>query len=146
MYKHAAENSAPSKSTGHTFISEVDESPRGGNLTHSRPSMAYKKERKDIHSFNTHPKPPYGSQIQCGNMLQNIQRHPKVSATRSSFQGRKVGKESRSHRYLRLAMAAKRRRRPSIPSIPIQSLHMGPKYNVETCCKIFSAIQKYWHE
>jgi hypothetical protein len=45
---------------------------------------------------------------------------------------------------LRLVMVVKRRRRPSIPSIPIQSLHMGTKYNVQTCCTKFSGIQKYW--
>src|SRR5210317_501492 len=44
---------------------------------------------------------------------------------------------------LRLAMAVKRRERTSIPSILIQGLPMGPKYNVQTCCRKFSSLQKY---
>ena len=143
MWKHAARYSAPSKSTGNAFVFH------GGRSWGKSVDLVFaacngrEKEEKAIHSFNTHPKPPYGSQIQCGNMLQNIQRHPKVLATRLSLKGAEVDK-SRSQRYLRLAVAVKRRRRPSIPSIPTQSLHMGPKYNVETCCKVFSGIQKYW--
>ena len=143
MWKHAAKYSAASKCIGNAFVFSRKESWQISITQVFAACNGRKKEEKAIHSFNTHPKPPYGSQIQCGNMLQNIQRHPKVLATRLSLKGAEVDK-SRSQRYLRLAMAVKRRGRPSIPSIPTQSLHMGPKYNVETCCKVFSGIQKYW--
>src|SRR5210317_1053779 len=81
MYKHAAENSAASNSSGDTFVWDVGE--------------VVKKFGPDWHNSQ-------------------------------------------------LAMAVKRRERQSIPSIPTQSFHMGPKYNVQTCCRKFSGIQQFW--
>ena len=60
----------------------------------------HEKEGKAIHSFIVHPKPPYGSQIQCANMLQRIQRHPKVLGTHVSLKRAEVRKSDPDEYYL----------------------------------------------
>ena len=73
MCKHAAENSAASKILG-TLLSF--------NRAEVRKSDVIKLLQLVMSllpsSFNTHPKSPYISQIQCTNILQKNQWHPKI--------------------------------------------------------------------
>ena len=92
MWKHAAKYSAASKGTGDAFVFEGGRSRQISITEVFAACNGREKEEKAIHSFNTHPKPPYGSEIQCGNMLQKIQRHPKVLVSWLSLKGAEMGR------------------------------------------------------
>src|SRR5210317_2192289 len=97
------------------------------------------KEGKAIHSFNTHPKPPYGSQIQCSNMLQKIQRHPKALGTRSSA---KVGKTLRPVKMAQFTACNGREKEGK--AIHSFNTHPKPPYGSQIqCSNMLQKIQRH---
>src|SRR5210317_2192292 len=112
-------------------------------MAHSQLAMAVKRrETPSIPSIpiqSLHMDPKYNV-LTCCRKFSGIQRH--WGHVRLQKLGKLCGQSKWPNSQL--AMDVKRRERPSIPSIPIQSLHMDHKYNVLTCCRKFSGILKYW--
>src|SRR5210317_1194691 len=68
-----------------TYIEEV-KSAKPGPGRQIRHVCPCEKDMKAIHSFNTCPKAPHGSQIQCCNMRRRIGKHQIILEEQTSFE------------------------------------------------------------
>src|SRR5210317_23264 len=96
-----------------------------------------------IHSFNRCPKAPHGPQIQCCNVRRRIRKHQIILKQQTSFEDAEVPNPAQAAKS-ELSVAVKWGEGASIPSIDVQRLPMGPKYNVATCVEELGSTKSYW--
>ena len=117
--------------------------PNPSQAAKSEPFAPVKMVLKVIHSFTICPKAPHGSHIQCCNKQRRIEVHPNIQEEQTSFEEGQSAKPGPGSQ-IGAVCSRKRRQGTSIPSIYVQQLPMGPKYNVATGREELGYTISYW--